>query len=448
MRVLFLEIDTDSSWCVASLGPAFIAAVLRDAGHQVEFHRVSIEASPEDTLKAVQRTQPGLIGFSLTSRQWLRGREVAQQLKQRLKVPIVAGGLHPTYSPEQVISDPAFDYVCLGEGELACLELVECLDRGDKPGSIANIWTEGSGRPELRPVFEPLDEMPFLARDCLDENHGVRHICTQRGCPFPCSYCAARQYSDLYEGVSSYGRRRSVTNVLEELRELRDKHSLNYIIFLDDTFTINHPWIYAFCDLYKQEFSQPFSIHARVETMSPRLLKALAEAGCRHITYGVESGNERIRREILKRPVTNDRFKEVFQASKDLGIIVTANFMLGIPEETPSDIEDTLSLCEELPLDDFGHFVFYPFRGTELFQYCLDKGYLPEDMQDRPAVHRQSILNLPTLSQKDIEDYYDRFVELRVALIQERHRQHSVGGDIESQLETIRKDVIHCAKNG
>ena len=94
--------------------------------------------------------------------------------------------------------------------------------------------------------------------------------------------------------------------------------------------------------------------------------------------------------------------------------MATANYMLGIPGETASDIEDTLALHEELKPDDFGYFVFYPYPGTSLFKLCADKGYLPENLYEFPAHHHASVLKLPDLSGEEIEHYYDRFTDLRI----------------------------------
>jgi hypothetical protein len=127
------------------------------------------------------------------------------------------------------------------------------------------------------------------------------------------------------------------------------------------------------------------------------------------ITYGVESGSERVRREIMDRQVTNQRFKDVFQWTRDAGILLTCNFMLGLPGETRDDLQQTLDLAEELGVHDFGYFVFYPYPGTALFKVCQERGYLPPDYLTRPANHRQSILTLPGLSQDDIGAYFDRF---------------------------------------
>lgn len=420
MRVLFIEVDTESSWAVASIGPAFLAAFLRQHGHEVEFFRAPLDAEPADIAERIRELDVALLAVSLTTRQWQRARYLISNIRRHIDVPVVAGGLHPTFSPEVVLEQPGFDYVCAGEGEGPLLDLVEALEAGREPEGIDNIYTRGGAKPKLRVPFDPIDDLPFMARDLLDEHHGLIHMATQRGCPFPCTYCAARMYNQLYQGTAEYGRRRSHRNVLDELHALDRAGKLAYIIFLDDTFTIHHPWVREFCRIYGDEIGKPFSLHARVETVNEKLLHTLAEAGCQQITYGVESGSERIRYEVMRRPVKNQRFVDVFRWTREAGIRVTANYMLGMPEETRDDLQMTLDLAEELAVLDFGYFVFYPYPGTQLFHVCREKGYLPDDYLDREANHRETILQLPTISQDDISEYYDAFTELRSRLYADR----------------------------
>jgi len=425
MRVVFVEVDTERSWSVASIGPGFLAAYLRQHGHEVGFVRATVDMTDDDVVRAVARHQPGLLALSLTTRQWLRGAHLVACLRADpalAAVPCVAGGLHPTFAPEQVLASPGFDFACLGEGEDALLELCVALDHKKSTFGIANLWKRDRPRPPLRPPFEPLDKLPFMARDVLDEPRGTVHMCTQRGCPFPCTYCAARMYNELYDsvGAGEYGRRRSHDDVLAELHQLRADDRLGYVIFLDDTFTINHGWVREFCRRYGEEIAAPFCLHARVETVNEKMLHMLAAAGCKQITYGVESGSERVRREIMDRQVTNQRFRDVFKWTREAGILLTCNFMMGLPGETPADLDMTLGLAEELEVLDFGYFVFYPYPGTALFRLCREKGYLPDDYLTRPANHRASILTLPTLTNDDIARCYDGFTDLRRRLYRAR----------------------------
>jgi len=419
MRVLFLELDTENDWAVASLGPAFLAAWLRRHGHEAAFLRVPPGEPVAAIGASVERIAPGLIGVSMTTRQWLRAREVLGGLRRHVDIPVVVGGLHATFSPEEVLRHEGIDYLCLGEGEAALLDLVDALESGRSvaDGGIANLWAKGGARPGLRNPIEPLDALPFLARDLLDERWGVRHVTTQRGCPFPCTFCAARMYDKLYAAgdTTRYGRRRSHASVLAELTEIRELGPLNYVIFLDDTFTIHHAWVREFCQVYGREFAVPFSLNARVETVSESLLRDLAAAGCRHIIYGVESGSERVRRDIMKRNASNQRFRDVFGWTREAGIMATANYILGTPGESRAEMAETIALHHELQPVDFGYFVFYPYPGTELFHLCRDRGYLPEDYLTRPANHRESILTLPDVSRADIAEVYEQWTAIRVA---------------------------------
>lgn len=444
MKIIFLELDTEASWAVASLGPAFLAAYLRQNGHEAGFIRIP-HTQPIDEIAAIIRNEmPSLIGVSLTTRQWLRAREVIGGLRKVSNIPVIAGGLHPTFSPEDILAQEGFDYVCIGEGEAALLELVNTLEANlcPKEADIANIWIRGETRPKLRDPIESLDSIPFMARDMLDERWGVRHVTTQRGCPFPCTYCAARMFDKLYsEGKNSeYGRRRSHGNVLKELAEIQLHGPLNYVIFLDDTFTIHHSWVRDFCKAYKKDFAIPFSLHARVETVNQEILKELADAGCRHITYGVESGSERVRREIMKRSASNQRFRDVFRWTKDVGIMPTANYIIATPGETIDEMWETIALHRELEPVDFGYFVFYPYPGTDLFRTCKENGWLPKDYLSRPANHRQSILNLPNVSQEQVAEIYDIWTTIRATTAASRsHESHS---------EQIKREIREAALRG
>jgi radical SAM superfamily enzyme YgiQ (UPF0313 family) len=122
----------------------------------------------------------------------------------------------------------------------------------------------------------------------------------------------------------------------------------------------------------------------------------------------------------MRRPVTNQRFRDVFRWTREAGIAVTANFMLGLPGETRDDLQMTVDLAEELAVLDFGYFVFYPYPGTALFHLCKERGYLPPDYLERPANHRASILRLPDLTDDDIGEYFDRFTALRERLYRDR----------------------------
>jgi anaerobic magnesium-protoporphyrin IX monomethyl ester cyclase len=413
MKILFIELEMERDWAVASIGPAYLSAYVAEQGFGATLLSISIEQSILEAVQEVVAAQPDLVALSLTTRQWVRARAFLSALRQASSIPTIVGGLHPTFAPEKTLEKEGIDYLCLGEGEEAFLAFLQALEeRGFvEDQEVDNIWVKGGRRPKIRPPIEPLDRVPFMDRQLLSEQYGVVHMVTQRGCPFPCTYCAARMYNEMY-GDQNYGRRRSIEHVLLELEELKSSGAA-YVIYLDDNFTINHKWIRDFLPKYKERIGLPFSIHARAETISKDLLARLSDAGCSQITYGVESGSERLRYEVMKRKVSNKRLIEAFQWSHELGIITTANYIIGTPTETIEDLELTIELHHQLNPTDFGYFIFYPYPGTPIYKTCQELGVLPSNIEDLPANHRRSVLKHDQLTPEDIEHYYQKFTELR-----------------------------------
>ena len=438
MRVLFIEVEMERDWAVASIGPAFLASYIKQFGYQAELVAFSIDWEIQKIKEIIAEKNPDVLAFSLTSRQWLRARDIAELAREYRDITTIAGGLHPTFAAETVLASDGFDYVCLGEGEGAFLEFLEHIKEGKEIRGIDNIQGKGEAKPKLRAPYPDLNQLPYMDRSFLNEHNGIVHMVTQRGCPFPCSYCAARMYNEMY-GSKEYGRRRSIDDVLSEFAEIQANGNLNYVIFLDDTFTLNRPWVEEFCHRYEREFRVPFSLHARAETVNFELLKILADAGCAHITFGVESGSDRVRREIMKRRVTNKRLIDVFQWSKQLGIITTANYIIGTPTETPEEIEETIALHELLDPHDFGYFIFYPYPGTPLYHYCEENDLLPEDFFEKPANHRRSILKLKSLRPEDIEHYYQKFTQIREQTYLKRYGQY-LSSSQKDELTDIMED--------
>src|SRR5688500_11780044 len=139
MRVLFLEVDTERTWAVASIGPGFLASYLRQNGHEAVLLRATLDMGDDEVVARVRSSGADLLALSLTTRQWQRARKLVAAVRRELDLPVIAGGLHPTFSPEAVLAADGFDYVCLGEGEEALLELCD----GADPAGVANLWVRG-----------------------------------------------------------------------------------------------------------------------------------------------------------------------------------------------------------------------------------------------------------------------------------------------------------------
>jgi radical SAM superfamily enzyme YgiQ (UPF0313 family) len=229
--------------------------------------------------------------------------------------------------------------------------------------------------------------------------------------------------------------------VIGELEAIRQNRPLHYVIFLDDTFTHPPAWIREFLPLYEQRLQTPFSAHARVDTVTPDLIRSLARAGCRHVVFGVESGSERVRKTILGRPLTDERIREAFAMTQEAGLLTTANYMMGLPGETRADVDQTLAFNRSLGPDDFGFFVYVPYPGTPLADMCQEKGYLPDQPFEHPIEPGESILTMPDLSRDDIRQYFQAFIEARQENYRRRFGSTLPAEGLEAALAQIAADA-------
>ena len=418
MLLLFLDIETDSHWAAASLGAAAVGAFVRERGHAAALLRVPVDQAPEEAARAALALGPDCIGLSLACRQWPRARAVAAALRAMSDAPVLAGGLLPTFAPDEVLAAPGIDYACIGQGEEPAALLLDALARGERPrGGIPGLATREEPRPARPPDLDPAG-LPVWARDLCAEAHGVVHVGTRRGCPFACAYCAAGALSALHG--PAWGRRRPPRHVLAELRGLARSGDLNYVLFVDDTFTLDRGWLAEFLPAYASEFGLGFSVHSRPDTLDAALAESLARAGCRHVVLGLESGSDRVRREIMGRPMAEAAIRRATAAVREAGLTLTLNAMYGLPGETPAEAARTLALAEDLAPHDVGHFAFHPYPGTVLFETCRRRGLLPPDWLDRPADHATPLLDLPEFPAEEVARTHAAWEALRVRLAARR----------------------------
>jgi len=408
-------------------GLGYLSSVLKHAGHQTELIYLQKEPTEEEFLAQLAQVGADLAAFSSTTHQYPYVDKCARWIKASMpRMWTVVGGTHPTLAPEDVLTHSAFDVVCVGEGEYPLLELVTALQEGRDWTGICNLWLRKDGevlRNPLRPLLADLDELPFPDRELFDfdrilaNNDGWLDMMAGRGCPYGCSYCCNPALREQLKGLGKYVRFRSVENVLAEIRVLTSRYSVKTLNFQDDTFTLDREWVLRFCRAYGQEFELPFWINTRVERINDEeLVIALAHAGCRGVRIGIESGNESLRAEILKRQMSNAEIRGAFALARKHGLDIYTCNMLGIPGETAAMIEQTIALNRELEPADLQFSVFYPYPMTELYDVAVRNGYLVEGESLHSYYERKSILHLPTLSKDELEKGYDHFQDLKAEL--------------------------------
>ncbi len=381
-------------------GVAFLSAALKSAGHQTALINVNDtlddDVKPGDIVTRVRDEAPGLVGFSVVTNQFRYALEMAALIRRELPgIPVIAGGVHATMDPKGVLESGAFDYACVGEGEEALIELVNALERGADTTNIPNIWARGSDTIIENPVrpFIDLERLPrkdysiFDFQNMIDAKDGWVGLMASRGCPFRCSYCFNHRMVELYSrdtGLSvaelNYVRHHSVEEVIGEVEHLLSNYkNIRTFIFDDDLFTFDKEYVREFCRRYRQVTNVPFVCNAHVRFMDEEMAAILREGGCRIVKFGLESGSERVRREVMHRRMTNKQIERAFEAVHSAGLHSSAFVMIGLPGETPFEMDETVALLARIRPGRFRWAVFYPFVNTDAWDMAVRMGLIDFD---------------------------------------------------------------------
>jgi radical SAM superfamily enzyme YgiQ (UPF0313 family) len=386
------------------LGVMSISAVLKKHGHTA---KVFIEDAENNLEKSLVKFNPDVVGFPVFTGSHLWALKWAAKIKAKYGKIILFGGPHATFYPE-VIENPAVDIVCRGEGEYPTLDLLNAL-RDKKPiNKIKNLWIKENNRiykNDVRPLISDLDTLPFFDRQiyyrypALAKNQ-IKNFFAIRGCPFNCTFCHNFALKKLYQGKGIYVRFRSPENVIREILEVRKNYPLRTVDFADDTFTLNHLWLKFFLKLYRKKVNLPFICGFRVDTVNEEIIQELANSGCKVVFIGVESGNEKIRNQLLKKNIYDKDIIKTARLLHKYKIKFITNNMMGLPGETLEDAIKTVKLNAKIKTDYPWCSIYQPYPGTWLGDYSARQGYLEEIRPDEfsPSFFKDSLLNT-----KDIE---------------------------------------------
>ncbi len=397
MKVLFIypSIDTPVGF---NHGLAAMSGILKAHGHETRLIHVNEGLGPipriDDVRAVVREFEPDVIGFSAMSQQYPWSSEMARGLNDGgVTVPIVVGGVHCTMVPEEVAADPWWDLVFVGEADYSFLEYVTRLENGGDLATVPGTRIHHSGRSFHNPVgaYPDLTTMPAKDYDLFDiekiltVKNGWISVLTSRGCPFKCTYCFNKEIVDLYqdEGGSKsrkeYLRRYDIERILGEILMIKERYPdlLKTVIFDDDLFTLDKKYVLEFCAAYKASgLALPYVVNAHVQVFDDEIAFALKDSGCLIAKFGLESGSNRVRKEVLWRFMNNDKLVASFKAAQRYDLHTSAFVMLGLPTETREEIEETLDICAEIKMGRFRWALFYPFPGTAGYTISKDLGLI------------------------------------------------------------------------
>jgi anaerobic magnesium-protoporphyrin IX monomethyl ester cyclase len=387
----------DSPWIfgrkLPPLGLAYVASSLEKAGFQVEVIDNYLLKKPIDYIKGeIKRLSPEMVGITCGSVTYRRCIEAVKAVKEVLpSCKVIVGGWHPSYLPESMLQHSEIDYVVMGEGERAIVELANGIKKGEDNSVIAKISGvacrhKGKMVKTASSFIDDLDKVPFPARHLLPMDLYLREMefldanpvdtmNVIRGCPYECAFCETRRL------WGSKCRAFSPRRVVEELNHLVSTYNTKGIYFVGDNFTIHKKRTIELCqEIKKSKLDLEWICDTRVDLVSRDLLHKMKSAGCRTIWFGVESGAPRILRKLNKR-ISLQQVVQAFKLCREEGIRISCSLMLGIPGETVNDMNATFKFAKKLNPDwcQFNIFVAYP--GSDLYDEVVEKS-LYDRMED------------------------------------------------------------------
>ncbi len=415
MRVLFYYRG------IENLGVGYCMSMLKAHGHDVDlifdpglddnlfikFPQLAWVNRHEELLERAVGFEPDLVAMGCPTNLYPFASKMAEKIRDRLpEVPILMGGHHAQALPDYILENRNFDMVCTGEGELALLELVSRMERGEDYTDVPTLWVKRSGvihRNPIGPLENDLDNFPFPEKQlwyeygCFKDN---LEVFTGRGCPFKCTFCNIHYQREIFREKGNFLRKRSLENVMAELKENLGKYDVKYVSVHDDNFTTNPKYVEEFCEVYRKEINLPWYCFGYPTTIRPKLVQAMKAANCHTVFMGIDSGDPDIRRNLMERPMTDELVKRAAQTVLDHGIGLQASCIYGNPGETPEQMFKTLAMVDEIQPTQASAYVFYPFPKTKMYDAAVDMGYLDAEGEQKvrdgiSGYHHESVLNHP-----------------------------------------------------
>ena len=382
-----------------NLSMLYAAGTLEEAGAELLFIDAQAEGlGLDETVRRLKAFDPTFVSYTITTYLFYQTLRWMEAIKAAFPRPVIAGGVHMGIYPIESMSHTAIDYGVTGEAEMSLVDMVVAIldPKGDLSKVKGIVYRDADGvvrETEHAPSLSPVDDAPFPARHLLDNTlyysfisqyRNFSAIITSRGCPYKCIFCE--------QGAKAF-RGRSAKNVVDEIEVGFKEFGIREYDFFDSSFTIQKRRVEEICDeIVRRGLKIAWSARTRADCVDRDMLRTMSKAGCMRIYYGIESGNEKILKTLLKESEL-DQIKEVVKETRKAGINTFGYFMIGNPGETPETIRETIEFSKQLDLDYAQFSKVVPMPATELYslfmketgrdywrEYILDEGvdeYLP-----------------------------------------------------------------------
>lgn len=376
----------------------------------------------EDIEKRIKKIKPDVIGISSPTPAFNHVVEITKIIKEiDCKIIVIVGGPHPTAFQKETAGIESIDFAVKGEGEITFAELVEAISSGRKSyGSINGIAYKDTGNIVVTPereLINNIDDIPFPARDLFDldsyyqaptkkvSNYKSTSLMTARGCPYDCIHCISKL---IWKRRIRY---RDVVSIVDEIEECINLYNIREFNFYDDTFTLNKKRVIKVCrEIRKRELNIAWVCFGRVNIIDREMVKEMKKAGCRKISFGLESGSQKIL-DIMRKNTTLEMGRKAVSIVDEAGLDVHASFMFGNIEETKETIRKTIDYAKSLKIDNATFFITAPFPGTDLYTIAREKGYIGDDVNWEhfaPITKSKPVLIQDNLSQEELIEWQKR----------------------------------------
>jgi radical SAM superfamily enzyme YgiQ (UPF0313 family) len=395
MKILFIYPNAGSQLGF-NYGISHLSAVLKAAGHDVALWQLCEDIEPlpsEDQFTSrLKREAADIIGFSIVTNQWPYAEKLAAWARKSTRAILVCGGIHAMAAGEEILRSGVFDYIVRGEAEEAFAEFVAKVNNRQDLSEVKNLGYIQNDAVRLNPLrpLPDLAKLPFKDYDIfdfqsiIDAKKGWVGLMASRGCPFACTYCFNHQLVSNYRRdlncsvrELNYIRHFKVEQMIMEIKYLLHRYqNIKMFILDDDLFTFYREYVKQFCAAYKRASVIPFVVNAHVGFFDKKRARYLADANCKIVKFGVESGSERIRRRILQRHMKNEKIVAAIETAHQSGLHSSVFLMIGLPDETREDVMATIRLMATSLPGRYRWSFFFPFPGTKAYEISLEGNYV------------------------------------------------------------------------
>lgn len=408
--VLFLQRDSYEVF-----GVMYLSAFISQKGHNAEV-LIQVEEGRR-FFNRIADIKPDVVAFSVMSGLHDWAAKTAKEVKRRFGYHIIAGGPHCTFFPD-FIEEEGVDSICRGDGEDALCEYLSAISNGNDLSKLTGWWIKTSSgiiKNDVYPLRVDLDTIPYPDRDIYRRRYHFLNsgtcceVLVARGCPYNCFFCYNQLLKILYAGKGNYIRHHSVQRVINEIKDYRQKYGKNllWVSFIDDLFVMDRQWLKAFLLRYKAEITLPFGCGLRANIIDEELVSMLKDAGCRAVSFGVESGDSELRNMILNKNITDEQIISAGKLLNKYGIRFSTFNMFNIPGETLEKAKKTISLNLKIRRGNYPWSgLLQPYRGTQVFDIGEKLGMIAHEETGANLFHMASLRQRDTKKLENLNTYF------------------------------------------